>query len=915
MGLLDRLRPQPGWKDPDPGARCAAVRGLSDPVLLADLARNDPEIAVREEAIEALHGLALETGDPAAGIAALAGLDDPRLLVSIARSAVQEEVAAAALGRLLGAVPETAAAVARHGRHADVCLEALRHLSDPSEIEGVALRSALDGVALAALEVLAARSPAVDAASLAAIAGRARSAAAARRAKALCRERGHEERAAPPPRPKIDRARQIRMCEEVEALARAAGCESLAARLAALRDAWTDLLPDVDDDLDARHQKAVRAARERLRTNQTERDERERERRDRDEHIARHVTPRIALCEMLERAEGEGTPRLIEDASWEWNRLGPPEGEEGPDLSRRFDEAARTAQCRFEKWKAEQEEAAARARAAAEREAGERARREAQERARAGEAALRALCDRLEDRVRAGGMTLKEADQALREVKEAIESPPPLPSRRAREAIAERLRALRSALSPRFKDLREADEWKRWANANVQEELCVEAEALREVDDPEQAATRLRDLHRRWMAASASSRDRAQSLWQRFQTAADEVRARMEVRRAQEAAERADNARKKEALCEQAEALVASGGPRDWAGTAEAVKRLQAEWKSLAAASRGREKALWERFHTACDRFFRSRDEDLTKRREDWARNLEKKTALCERAEALAGSTEWEKTAEEAKRLQSEWKTVGPVRRNRTDAIWKRFKTACDRFFERYKRRAEIDLESAIAAREAICSDLESLVAPPAAPLEALRAAWTRWKEGRSLPAGKAHEVESRFDAAVASVLAAHPGAFRGTEFEIDQNRRHLEDLCVRIERLAPGGAAPAGDLSPAARLAAQWVERMASNTIGGKAAEEAKRRSAAEEVEKARAAWRRAGYLPAATLRPLQERFEAACARVPRPEPRPEQASPRRSGGGRERDGGRRRDGGATRGPRGRDRGPAPRGGARPGP
>jgi hypothetical protein len=138
------------------------------------------------------------------------------------------------------------------------------------------------------------------------------------------------------------------------------------------------------------------------------------------------------------------------------------------------------------------------------------------------------------------------------------------------------------------------------------------------------------------------------------------------------------NLQRKEALCVRAEALSES---RDWIATADQLKALQAEWKTIGAVPRGHEKTVWERFQKACDRFFTRRHEDLAHRKEMWAQNLARKEALCVRAEALAESTDWDPAANEIKALQNEWKTIGPVKKSRSDAIWQRFRAACDRFF------------------------------------------------------------------------------------------------------------------------------------------------------------------------------------------------------------------------------------------
>src|SRR4029077_10740809 len=105
---------------------------------------------------------------------------------------------------------------------------------------------------------------------------------------------------------------------------------------------------------------------------------------------------------------------------------------------------------------------------------------------------------------------------------------------------------------------------------------------------------------------------------------------------------RAENLAKKVALCERAEALADS---TSWIQTADEIKRMQADWKTIGPVSRGQEKLIWERFRTACDRFFTRRQADLAQRKGVWAENLAKKEALCVKVEALAASTDWDQTA------------------------------------------------------------------------------------------------------------------------------------------------------------------------------------------------------------------------------------------------------------------------------
>ncbi len=234
-------------------------------------------------------------------------------------------------------------------------------------------------------------------------------------------------------------------------------------------------------------------------------------------------------------------------------------------------------------------------------------------------------------------------------------------------------------------------------------------EALKSVEDPEAIAKQVRDLQQQWRQAADVPRAQGELLWKRFKTAHDEAWTRCEAHFAAQAEARGGNLAKKIALCERAEALADS---TNWIQTADEIKKLQAEWKTIGAVSRGQEKSIWERFRSACDRFFTRRHADLAQRKTVWADNLAKKEALCARADALKDSTDWDAAALEMKRLQAEWKTVGPVKKSRSEALWQRFRGAADHFFARYAQRHDIALGERVAAREAICAEMEALAAP-----------------------------------------------------------------------------------------------------------------------------------------------------------------------------------------------------------
>ncbi|MEA2666077.1 MAG: hypothetical protein QOI11_3021, partial [Candidatus Eremiobacteraeota bacterium] len=390
----------------------------------------------------------------------------------------------------------------------------------------------------------------------------------------------------------------------------------------------------------------------------------------------------------------------------------------------------------------------------------------------------------------------------------------------------------------------------------------------------------VRDLQQQWRQAADVPRAQGEALWKRFKAAHDEAWTRCEAHFAAQAEARSANLARKVALCEQAEALSESS---NWIRTADEIKKLQAEWKTIGAVSRGQEKSIWERFRSACDRFFTRRHADLAERKTVWAENLAKKEALCVKAEALRESTDWDAAAGEMKRLQAEWKTIGPVKKTRSEAMWQRFRGAADHFFARYAQRHDVALGERVAAREAICAELEALAAPaspnpesaseepPAdltATVRALRGRWQAELAARGVDRDRAVALDERFAAAFNGVIARWPSVFGGSDLDPDANRKKMETVVQRIEALAKsigGPAAAGGDaaLSPTTRLAAMLKEALAANTIGGKTDDDSRFRAAGDEVRQAQTTLSRIGPVPDQVRRALADRFQRAARRI----------------------------------------------------
>ena len=231
------------------------------------------------------------------------------------------------------------------------------------------------------------------------------------------------------------------------------------------------------------------------------------------------------------------------------------------------------------------------------------------------------------------------------------------------------------------KELRDYDFKK---NLELKEQLCEEAEKLSEEENVLEAFRSLQTLHDKWREIGPVAKEMRETLWARFKEASAAVNKRHQAFFEQRKKREKENEDAKTSLCEKLEAIIAEDHAT-YAAWDEATKQiiaLQEDWKKLGFAARKVNAALFTRFRAKCDEFFSEKAAFFKKMKEEMAANLEKKVSLCEKAEALKDSQDWKKTTEALVALQKEWKTVGPVVKKQSDAVWKRFVSACDYFFE-----------------------------------------------------------------------------------------------------------------------------------------------------------------------------------------------------------------------------------------
>ena len=251
-------------------------------------------------------------------------------------------------------------------------------------------------------------------------------------------------------------------------------------------------------------------------------------------------------------------------------------------------------------------------------------------------------------------------------------------------------------------------------NLEAKLRLCEAAERLSEESDVVSAFHQLQKLHEEYRGIGPVAKELREEVWTRFKTASSEVNKRHQQHF--EAIKQAElaNLEKKTAICEKVEAFPYETftSYAIWSEKTQEIIALQEEWRTIGYAPQKMNTKIFERFRTACDNFFERKAEFFKDMKNNLAENLEKKTRLCEQAEALKDSTDWKATSDKLAALQREWKETGPVAKKYSDALWQRFISACDAFFEKRKAAGtsqRSEEHQNLAKKQAVIAELKTM--------------------------------------------------------------------------------------------------------------------------------------------------------------------------------------------------------------
>ncbi len=314
--------------------------------------------------------------------------------------------------------------------------------------------------------------------------------------------------------------------------------------------------------------------------------------------------------------------------------------------------------------------------------------------------------------------------------------------------------------------------------------LCTKAEELSvNSDEPLATFRELQKLHESWREIGPVPRDHKQELWDRFKTATSVINKRYQQHFEQERSVQKEQLQRKIELCEMAEGLsgFVSDNPREWNEVTEKVIVLQEEWKKTGFGPRKENSKIWDRFRAANDTFFQNKRNFWNKSKEHLLQNYALKVDICEQAERLKDSDEWKATTDRLITLQKKWKEVGPVPRKQSELIWKRFRTACDEFFNKKQTHfsgVTGDQDENLKAKKQLVSEIEEykITGVVKDDLSALKKFQDRWAEIGHVPFRKKEELQNKFHDAIDNQF---------NKIKMDDQDLNLIKFKSKIEHLA----------------------------------------------------------------------------------------------------------------------------------
>ncbi len=331
------------------------------------------------------------------------------------------------------------------------------------------------------------------------------------------------------------------------------------------------------------------------------------------------------------------------------------------------------------------------------------------------------------------------------------------------------------------KELRDLDLKK---NYEAKLSLCEQAEALIMEPSIIDAFHKLQKLHDEWRETGPVANEFKEQLWERFKDASSRINKQHQEYFDAIKREQTKNLELKTELCEKTEALIEQPftSRKEWNKASEQLLDIQKIWRTIGFAPKKDNTRIYERFRTACDGFFAAKREFYAGIKSEMEHNLQLKTEICEAAEALQASEDWKHTTDELIALQAKWKQIGAVPRRYSEQIWKRFRAACDAFFEHKSKHfagVESQYEENLQKKQALIEEMAAADIKSGG-YDMIKEFQRRWSEIGYVPIKHKDSIQKSYKQAVDAMFAV----LRGSEHDRSMNR-----FKERLQSMKGGGA------------------------------------------------------------------------------------------------------------------------------
>ena len=292
-------------------------------------------------------------------------------------------------------------------------------------------------------------------------------------------------------------------------------------------------------------------------------------------------------------------------------------------------------------------------------------------------------------------------------------------------------------------------------NLEAKEKFCEMAEKLAGNENIVEAFKELQKLHEQWKEYGPVAKQFREEIWDRFKAATAVINKKYQAYFEGLKEQQTENLAAKTALCEKVEEIAGREikNSADWNALSKEIEEIQKQWRTIGFATRKENQKIYDRFRAACDKFYGRKREFYTEYKDSMNANLEKKISLCEAAEALKTSTEWKKATDQFINLQKQWKEIGAVPRKKSEQLWKRFRAACDEFFNERDKNAkpENNFYGNLKAKQKLVAEIDAyqLTGDEAKDHEALEAFMQRWQEIGFVPFKEKDNIAQAYKEAV----------------------------------------------------------------------------------------------------------------------------------------------------------------------